>query len=111
MSLPPAIAALVAEIDRQASASKDRDHFLSTIQIAIEELPGAFVSLYITGPHRAEEALKARRAAIPGASRPITAQEIQKLLRQDATLHGIEAVEDVVEARIEAAVREFLDGK
>lgn len=104
MPQSPAVARLLRDISAAADAASNREAFLAELQMAIEDIPGARVTLYGVGPHVLRDAMKdeVRRGA---AGRPLAPAEIQKILKEDATLHGIDPVEAAVAARIGEALR------
>lgn len=110
MPQSPAVARLLRDITAAADAAPNREAFLAELQMAIEDIPGARVTLYGVGPHVLRDAMKdeVRRGA---AGRPLAPAEIQKILKEEATLHGIDPVETAVTTRIEEAVRALLAAK
>lgn len=107
---------IISQIRAAADAAgKNREGFLAELQGAIEEIPGARVSLYVMGPHVARDDLPkavGRLERKGGAIRNRTGSpdQLQTALR-DATLHGVGDADELAAEQVMSALERFVAGK
>lgn len=103
---------IISQIRAAADAAgKNREGFLAELQGAIEEIPGARVSLYVMGPHVAREDLpkavgRLERKGSAVRNKTGSPEQIQSALR-DATLHGVGSVDEIAAEQVMRALEAF----